>query len=221
MKVGLISGVFDPIHIGHLNMANHAADILKLEKVYFVPTGLPPHKKKAAAQTRDRFTMAQLAIMDNPLFEASDTEIKGSSPSYSVETVEEFKKTFKGGLYFIMGLDAFEDIHNWKSAARLLKSCHFAVMPRPGADMKKSTGKLEKSFGAKQIGISFKRRESGAGGDVLRVSGSTCDVHLCSAVQMDISSTMIRKKVKRGESIKYLVPAAVEQYIISMGLYEK
>lgn len=221
MKVGLLSGVFDPIHIGHLTIASQAADILRLDKVYFVPTGVPPHKKKAGASASERFMMTLMALLDNPRFELSDVEMQNSSTSYTMDTVRNFKKTLKGELYFIMGIDAFEDIHNWKDAAKLIKSCNFAVMQRFGQDVNESASELEKHFLAKNLKVSFVGGKKGHSGDVLRVTGSKYRIHLCSSLQMDVSSTLVKRKVKNCESIKYLVPEPVEQYIMKMGLYAK
>ncbi len=218
-KTGLLSGVFDPIHIGHLNIASHAADILRLDKVYFIPTGMPPHKKKAGASASDRFAMTLLALLDNPRFELSDAEMQNSSVSYTMDTVRNFKKNLKGELYFIMGIDAFEDIHNWKDAAKLIKSCNFAVMPRLGQTARESALELEKHFLSKKLKISFAKCKTGRSVDVLRVTGSRYKIHLCRSLQLDLSSTLVKRMVKNRESIKYLVPGPVEQYITKMGLY--
>ncbi len=214
--------MFDPIHIGHLNIANQAADILRLDKVYFVPTAMPPHKKKAGASARERFTMTMMALLDNPRFEVSDVEMQSGSTSYTMDTVKNFKKTLKGELYFIMGIDAFEDIHNWKDAEKLLKSCNFAVMSRPGQNARESVLKLEKHFLAKkQFFSTITTGKTKRSGDILRVTGSRYKIHLCRSLQMDVSSTLVKRKVKNRESIKYLVPGTVERYITKMGLYAK
>lgn len=208
--------MFDPIHIGHLNIANQAVDILGLDKVYFVPTGMAPHKKRADASASERFTMTLLALLDNPRFELSDVEMQSDFVSYTVDTVRNFKKTLKGELYFIMGIDAFGDIHNWKCADELIKSCNFAIMPRCGQSAREGASELEK-----KLKVSFAEVEKERGRDILRATGSRYKIHLCRSTQMDVSSTLVRRKVKNCESVKYLVPRPVEQYIAKMGLYAK
>lgn len=220
-KAGLLSGVFDPIHIGHLNIANQAADILQLDRVYFAPTGIPPHKKKAGASAHDRFIMTMMALLDNPRFKVSDVEMQSDSTSYTMDTVKNLKKTLRGELYFIMGLDAFEDIHNWKDAEKLIKSCNFAVMPRFGQNARESVLGLERHFLAKKEKVSFTTGKTDNSREILRVTGSRYKIHLCPSLQIDISSTLLKRKVKNRESIKYLVPGPVEQYITKMGLYTK
>ena len=220
MKAGLLSGVFDPIHMGHINCAQQAARLLKLDKVYFAPTAVSPHKKRCGASPFDRYAMAQIALLGKPRFLVSDIEMEGGV-SYTVDTIRKFKKKFKGGLYFIMGLDAFGDTHNWKSAASLLRSSDFIVIARPGLNPDETVAGLEKKMLAKKLGVRFSDTDSTPCGRAVRPSGSRHLIHLCSAKQMDVSSTEIRQKIRSGKSIKNLVPKAVEQYIMDVELYRR
>lgn len=220
MRAGLLSGAFDPIHMGHINCARQAARLFKLDTVYFAPTAILPHKKLCGASALDRYAMTQIALLGKPRFKASDIEM-GGGVSYTVDTIRKFKKKLKGDIYFIMGLDAFSDTHNWKSAASLLRSSNFIVISRPGLQLDETVSELEKKLRAKKRGIRFLGTDNSPCGRVLRPSGSRHSIHLCSAKQMDVSSTAIRQKIRNGKSIKYLVPKAVEQYIMEVELYRR
>lgn len=219
MKIGLLGGVFDPIHIGHLNCANQAADLFHLDKVYFLPTAVPPHKKQRVATAEDRWNMVQLAIASHPRFEASRHEMDHAGPSYTIDTVRWFKKNYGGEIHFIMGLDAFGDIHLWKAARALLQSCNFIVVSRPGGEPGEAAARLAEKFRA--LGMPLKRLK---GRDeriaLLRAEGSPYRIALCRIPEMDVSSTAVREKVKTGESVKYLVPEPVEHYIGKMEIYK-
>ncbi len=220
MKIGLLGGVFDPVHIGHLNCANQAAEIFGLDKVYFLPTAVPPHKKRRGASAEDRWNMVQLAIAGNPLFEASRHEMDREGPSYTIDTVRWFRKNHPGELYFILGLDAFGDIHQWKSAKALLRSCNFIAVSRPGGEPGDAAARLAEKFHA--LGLPLKRLKGGRGqAALLRAEGSPHRIAVCRIPEMDVSSTAVREKVKAGESVKYLVPDAVEHYITERGIYKK
>jgi len=220
VRAGLLSGVFDPIHMGHINCAEQAARLFKLDRVYFAPTAVSPHKKRCGASAFDRYAMTQIALLGRPRFQVSDIEM-GGGVSYTVDTVRKFKKKMKGGLYFIMGLDAFADTHNWKSAASLLRGSDFIVISRPGLEPEKTVAGLEKKLRAKQKGVGFSTTDASPCGHALKLSGSRHSIHLCAARQMDVSSTAIRQKIRAGKSIKYLVPKAVEQYIMKVELYRR
>ena len=219
MKIGLLGGVFDPIHIGHLNCANQAAALFKLDKVFFLPTAMPPHKKLRVAAAEDRWNMVLLAIASHPLFEASRHEMDRTSPSYTIDTVRWFRKNHAGDVYYIMGLDAFMDIHLWKSARALLQSCNFIVVSRPGGEPGEAATRLAKKFRA--LGIPLKRLK-GRNGKIalLRAEGSPYRIAVCRIPEMDVSSTIVREKIKAGESVKYLVPEPVEHYIEKMEIYK-
>ncbi|MFQ5432031.1 MAG: nicotinate-nucleotide adenylyltransferase [Nitrospinota bacterium] len=220
MRAGLLSGVFDPIHMGHINCAQQAARLFKLDRVYFAPTAVSPHKKRCGASAFDRYAMTQIALLGKPRFYVSGIEM-GVGVSYTVDTIKRFKKKFKGGLYFIMGLDAFADTHNWKSAASLLRGSNFIVISRPGLKLDETVAGLEKKLRAKQKSVSFSATGVSPCGYALKLSGSRYSIHLCTARQMDVSSTAIRQKIHAGKSIKYLVPKAVEQYIMKVELYRR
>ena len=137
-KVGILGGTFDPIHNGHLAMAQIAREKMSLDEVIFVPSYLPPHKSpKNVVLAADRLNMVILAIKGNPFFRISDYEVKKAGKSYSIDTLRYFRKKMKGlKLYFIVGNDAYEGLSQWKDIDEILKIAHFVVVNRPGSSRK-------------------------------------------------------------------------------------
>jgi nicotinate-nucleotide adenylyltransferase len=139
MKVGIFGGTFNPIHIGHLLIAEQACDKLKLDKLYFVPVNLPAHKRKnGLILAHHRLTMVKLAIKNNRRLSVSDMEIKRGGTSYSVDTLRIFKAAFpkKTKFYFIMGSDSLNDLKSWKDADKIPALCKLAVFDRPGCPIR-------------------------------------------------------------------------------------
>jgi len=213
-KIGLFGGTFNPIHFGHLRSAEEIYEIFGLQKVIFIPAADPPHKKKEniiPASWRAR--MVKLAIADNPRFSLSLVELRRKGKSYSVETIWHFRRRFgqRVQLYFIVGLDAFLEINTWKDYPTLFQLCHFVIMARPG---------FKKNFSADHLPVELRNsfcydkkqrgfiHESGFGVFPREITG------------LDISSTMIREKIAQGQSIKYLLPAGVEDFIYRHKLYQ-
>ncbi len=198
MKVGIMGGSFDPIHIGHLLMAEQAKDELGLDKILFIPTGNPPHKDTdRMTDASKRFEMVKLAIGDNHDFLISDIESKSSSVSYTVKTLETLKShNSQWDLYFIMGSDSFLSLNTWRNYEKILRDYKVIVAKRPNY-------KNEMVY---NISEEFKK-EYDAQIDILR------------SPIVDISSTSIRDKVRAGESIRYMLPEAVREYILKLNLY--
>jgi len=139
MRVGIFGGTFNPIHIGHLLIAEQACDKLKLDKLVFVPVNLPAHKRKnKLISTNFRLQMVKLAIRNNSRFSVSDMEIKRGGTSYSIDTLCEFKNSFRKGtkFFFIMGSDSLNDLKSWKDASKIPALCKLAVFDRPGCPIK-------------------------------------------------------------------------------------
>jgi len=195
MRIGIIGGMFNPIHYGHLVIASEVKDRLNLDKVIFVPTGKAPHKKVKKATPDERYQMVCLAIKGNSSFEVSPIEIEKSKivarPTFTLETIREFIKIYgkRGKIYFIVGLDEMLKISTWKEPKKLLELCKFVVVPRPGYEL----GKLDKRIASKVI--------------MLQVPG------------LEISASDIRKRIKTGKPIRYLLPQSVEEYIRKKRLY--
>ncbi|MDD5729916.1 MAG: nicotinate-nucleotide adenylyltransferase [Candidatus Omnitrophica bacterium] len=134
MKIGILGGTFNPIHLGHLILAEEAREKLGLQKIVFVPTYLAPHKKNShVASAKARYAMIKLAIRGNKHFSVSDTEIKRKGVSYTIETIREFRKSFpKKELYFITGSDLLRYLKDWKDLKEILRIVKFVVATRPG-----------------------------------------------------------------------------------------
>lgn len=139
MKIGILGGTFNPIHIGHLILAEEAREKLGLDKVIFVPTFLPPHKDNSnIAPASDRLTMIKLAIEGNKYFIVSDLEIKRNGRSYTIDTINEFKEKFgSDDLYFIIGSDLLKYLEEWKDLNEIIKIVKFIAATRPGYPLEK------------------------------------------------------------------------------------
>jgi len=197
VRLGIAGGTFDPIHIGHLIIAEVARQECHLDKVLFIPTGIPPHKTSyAVTPAVHRYEMVRIAIMDNPYFEISDIEVKREGFTYTVDTLRELRGIYPGNaeFFFIIGSDTLPEIKGWREASQVVKYCHFVVYSRPGYDVVEREARL--------------LRES-MGASIYTVQGPL----------LDISSTDIRDRIKQGKSIRYLVPPAVEEYIYKNRLY--
>ena len=139
MKIAILGGTFNPVHIGHLILAEEAREKLGLDKVIFVPTFLPPHKDNSdIAKATDRLSMIRLAIKTNKYFMVSDTEIKRNGRSYTIDTIKEFKERFSSDdLYFIIGSDLLKYLDEWKDLNEIIKLVRFIVATRPGFPLEK------------------------------------------------------------------------------------
>jgi len=134
MKIGILGGTFNPIHIGHLILAEEIREKLRLDKVIFVPTYIPPHKKsKNIAPASDRYAMIKAVIRSNKYFDVSDIEIKRKGQSYTIDTLREFKKKYpKDDMYFITGSDLLNYLEEWKDLKQVISLVKFVVATRPG-----------------------------------------------------------------------------------------
>lgn len=188
-KIGLFFGSFNPIHIGHLILANYMANHTDLDEVWLVVSPQNPLKKsKGLADMYDRLEMAHLGIGDSEKLRASDIEFQLSKPSYTVNTLVYLEEKYPEYAFsLIMGGDNLRNLHKWKNYEILLRDHEIYVYPRPGYDPGK-----------------FAEHPS---------------VHLTDTPHMEISSTFIRQSLKNGKSIRYLVPDAVIDFIESKGLY--
>ena len=188
MKIGILGGTFNPIHIGHLILAEQVQEKLSLDKTIFVPTNLPPHKDNSnIAAASERLKMLKLAIKGNKKFGISDVEVKRGGRSYTVDTLKVMHKIFKNDeLYFITGSDLLKYLEEWKDIGDVFSITKFVVATRPGYPLENLP---------KQI--------------------ITVPINA-----LDISAFDIRKKIKEGNSIKYIVSDSVIDYIKKRGLYK-
>ena len=190
MNIGILGGTFDPIHSGHLIVAETAREALGLEKVIFVPAGVPVHRDLAKASAEDRYRMVLLAIDGNPEFAVSDFEIKRQSPSFSYETIQHFSEQYgtEAKFYLILGTDAFQEIGAWYKINSLARLVTFVVA---GREHTRYPEELPEGIKSQELAMGF----------------------------FSVSGHGIRERVKEGESIRYLVPEPVRQYIIKHKLY--
>ena len=194
---GLLGGTFDPVHIGHLILAETARELLALDHVYFVPAGDPPHKRGAViAQAQDRLAMLHLAIDDNPHFSISHIDLDRPGPHYSVDLVQLLQRQLGAGveLWFLMGLDSLIDLPTWHDPDRLRRLVRLAAATRPG--YKVNWAPLEAVM-----------------------PGLSREVTLLPMPGVSIASHNLRQKLEQGRSVRYQVPEAVRQYICGHGLY--
>lgn len=191
LRLGIFGGTFDPIHLGHLIVAEITRGLLGLDRVVFVPARMSPHKRGAGAPPEHRYRMTGIAVEDNPSFEVSDIEIRREGPSYTVDTL----RTLRGQSppdtehYLLLGADSARDLESWREHEELLRDSKVVILGRPGVDDRELPGTV--------------------------ASRAT----VLSTPLIGISSSEIRRRVRAGETIRYLVTAAVERYIRSQGLY--
>jgi nicotinate-nucleotide adenylyltransferase len=200
MKIGVLGGTFDPVHNGHLAIAEEARSYLNLNEVIFLPAGQPWMKSdRSISPARNRTAMLALALQSRPYFKSSTIEIEHQGPSYSVNSIAELKAQAvePTDWYFILGWDNLAKIPQWKEPAKLIEMCFLAAVPRPGYE-RPNMKKLEAAL----PGISKK-------------------VILMDKPRLEISATDIRNKVAQGLPISGLVPQVVEEYIKENGLYRK
>jgi nicotinate-nucleotide adenylyltransferase len=190
VRLGVFGGTFDPIHLGHLRAAENALESLELDRVAFVPAGTPPHRELPSSSAIDRYAMTALATAGHPRFTVSDAELRREGPSYTVDTVAGLRRESPEALVFvIVGSDTFPEMPTWKEHGRLLELCTVAVVARPG--------------------------ESPADGGAAPPRG----VARVEGPGLAISASAIRARARQGESIRYLVPDAVADYISKRALY--
>lgn len=212
MRIGILGGTFNPIHLAHLRIAEEVREVCALDRILFIPAALPPHKNVAEdVPFAHRLAMVELAVSDNRHFGVSDLEGKREGKSYSVHTLEILRRENPANEYFfIVGMDSFRDITSWKEYRRLFALAHIVVAARPGSSGGDSLDLLPVAIRA-----DFCYDDAAK---TLRHRSGTSVIFL-SETRLDISSTRIRRLVAEGRSIRYIVPAPVEDYIIRHGFY--
>jgi len=195
MRIGILGGTFDPIHNGHLALAEAAQATLSLDEVLFVPANRNPLKKdRRQASARDRLEMVRLALAGQPGFAVSDIEIRRGGPSYAIETVWELQQVHPGEYWFLLGADAVRDIESWKQPERLLRLCRLGVAIRLPETVEDVLSRLKPEVREKVDPIEL--------------------------APVEISATEIRERIAMKERVNAWLPAAVLQYIRENRLYE-
>ena len=199
-KVGIMGGTFDPIHYGHLILAQNALDTFSLDEILFVPSGTPWLKESTKVLSKNkRVSMTGMAIEDNPDFALSTIEIDREGNSYSYETVEELKRMQpQTDFYFIMGADSLLEIARWKHPDRLMTECTLLVAVRDDCDREG----LEKQI-------------------IYLTDKYQADIKILPANRIDISSTKIRRMIREGKSVRYMLPDQVIRFIQKNHLYRQ
>ena len=195
-RLGVMGGTFNPIHLGHLMIAEEARQAFHLKKVLFVPSYITPNKDVCGATAEQRLAMTRLATADNPYFTVSDMEMRRGN-SYTVDTLRLLKEIYgpSHSLYFISGTDTIHDLHNWNNPEEILSLCQFIGATRP--DGSEQIDSIISSFGE-------------LGKNILKLPVPT----------MEISSTELRRRIRLGLSVRYMMPSAVVEYIRKNGVYQ-
>ncbi len=209
LKVGLFGGTFDPIHNGHLEMAERALRVFGLDRIWFIPCRIPPHKDASGvSDPYHRYAMVALATQGNRGFVSSALELRAAGTSYTIRTVNRVRELLGGSaeIYFLMGMDSWREIETWKDYRLLLDSCSFILLPRNG-------GAEETDSGPLVIDV----RDTG--GDEPLVVPNEPGVFSLLTGEVAVSSTSIREKAARGEPLSGLIPQSVERYVEKHELY--
>lgn len=209
--VGLLGGTFNPIHYGHLRMAQELAGALKLEEVRFIPSAQPPHKDDVTVSAEHRAKMVEIAIADNPIFTLDTLELNREGASYTIDTLIELRESLGGdvALCLMMGSDAFVKLNTWHRWQSLLDYAHIILVQRPSAQpQEKLPSELE---------MLLRDHYTELHDDLMHENAGFITMQPISA--QDISSTRVRELLGRGESVRYLVPDDVNKYIIDLMLY--
>ncbi len=200
LRLGIFGGTFDPIHVGHLLLAEHAREVLRLDRVLFLPAAIAPHKlDRRASDGKVRLEMLQLAIGGNPHFAADDRELRRGGTSYTVETLAELKREIPDQeLVFLMGADSLSELHTWRDPVGICQLAFVAVLARggmPSPDMN-LLGPYMPHASAEQLAA-----------------------HLVPMPQIEISSSDIRRRIAAGQSVRYQLHPAVAAYVAAQKLY--
>ncbi len=218
-RIALFGGTFNPIHRGHLQAALDVLAQFRLELIYFIPSALPPHKRQGQlASARERLTMVELALSGHARLLACDVEIQRQGPSYSIDTVRHFQEAASpdGRIYFMVGLDAFMEIHTWRAFDLLFAEAAFIVMSRPGSgqwtpEMRRQVA----SYVQQRISPAYRLDDEAK----YLAHPALHEIHLASVTPVAVASSQIRDLIRQGRSITSWVAPAVAEYIAQRGLY--
>ena len=208
-RIGILGGTFDPIHRGHLDVADAAALALDLRRVYVIPANIPPHRPQPFTSSYHRFAMVAIAVADRPGWRASDMELRVEATSFTTDTLRRFHERgySPSELFFLIGADAFADIGSWRDYPAILDRAHFAVVSRPGCPVAELGRRLP----------ALASRMTTPAADA--VTSTRPMIFLIDAPTADVSSTAIRRLLADGQPIAGLVPLGVQQHIEQHGLY--
>jgi nicotinate-nucleotide adenylyltransferase len=208
-RIGILGGTFDPIHCGHLDIADAAVKTLGLSRMFVIPSNIPPHRPQPFASPYHRFAMAALAVAGRDGWRAADLELRAGARSYTSATLEAFhdRSYSPSELFFVIGADAFADIGTWRDYPKILDATHFVVVARPGSPVRELPHRLP---------LLAERMVRPPLDDFSQMDPS---IILIEASTTDVSSTTIRRARAEGQPIDRMVPASVQQHIEQHGLY--
>jgi nicotinate-nucleotide adenylyltransferase len=211
--IGIMGGTFDPVHFGHLRLAEEAAEILGLECVRWIPAGMPSHRNVPRASAVHRLKMVRLAIARNPTFELDDAEIRQKTPSYTVETLQRLRRELgpKRSIVLLLGTDSFRNLTSWQRWRELFELAHIFVGLRPGHSL--TPGGMHPALAAQW------RKRTGTPEQLLGQPAGRVVIYATTA--LDVSASAIRAHFAQARSPRYLLPGAVLEYIEAHALYTK
>jgi nicotinate-nucleotide adenylyltransferase len=209
-RIGILGGTFDPIHNGHLDVADAAEKALSLSRMYVVTANVPPHRRQPVASPFQRYAMVTLAVARRERWRASDMELRAAGPSYTSDTLTRFHERGYGReeLFFVIGADAFADIETWHDYPRIVEAANFAVVSRPGLSVAALPERLP-TLASRMMAVPVS--------DTAQTPHAL--IFLIDAPTADVSGTAIRTRREAGLPIDGLVPPIVQQYIEQHGLY--
>jgi nicotinate-nucleotide adenylyltransferase len=211
--IGILGGTFDPIHYGHLRLAEEMRELAGLQQVRFIPTGNPPHRDTPQVAALDRSAMVQLAISGHPDFVLDEREAKKSTKCFTINTLRELRGEFGTSqpLCLLMGGDAFLQLHTWHEWEQLLDLAHIVVGYRPGFTLEErihsAPPRLRKHYQERLCSVDYLSQQAAGGIAELAIP------------KLEISATLIRSRVAENRTIRYLLPATVADYIYQHHLY--
>jgi len=217
-RIGLLGGTFNPVHQGHLHIAQEVLQRLKLDEVRFIPSETPPHKNSLQlASAKDRLEMLRLALLHRPCFKICNIELKHPGPSYTVETLQRLREQhLDEALFFIIGMDAFSAFISWKEPALLLEICHFAILSRPGFPFVRLP--RHRLFNRVEWAM-LQKLDAGLQDDYAVSVSRDRWLHFMKIIPSGIAASDIRRDFSRGLGGRKRLPRSVESYIIEHKIY--
>ncbi|MDD4929416.1 MAG: nicotinate-nucleotide adenylyltransferase [Gallionella sp.] len=211
--IGILGGTFDPIHYGHLRLAEEMLELAGLQQIRFIPTGNPPHRDTPQVPAKHRSQMVQLAIADQPAFVLDEREVKRTAKCYTIHTLQELRAELGKDqpLCLLMGGDAFLQLHTWHEWEKILGLAHIVVGFRPGFTLEErihsATPALQQHYQQRLCDVNYLSQHAFGGIAELAIP------------KLEISATLIRARVAENRTIRYLLPAVVANYIYQHNLY--
>ena len=210
MSIALFGGTFNPVHLGHLKIAEEMADLLQVEQMRLLPCSIPPHREAPEVGAKQRLAMLRLALANQSVLMSDDLELNRAGPSYTIDTLKLVREDVGESvpLFLCLGMDVLSTIDTWQRWQELLNYCHIAVSPRPGWAQPEK-GNLANWIDRHRLDNLTEVKKASHG-----------HIYFCDLMMLELSSTAIRENIKRGESISSMTPDAVVDYIKQHQLYK-